>query len=186
MSDAPDLAQRLEEERRQLLDMKRAALAAAEKQATKIDARVSDIDAALEGIYAKRTRDRQPTPATAPMSPQQKRTIKQMAIEILGLMPGGATSQELLKLIRDRYGPVVERESMSPQLSRLKGDGIIELRGKTWFLSAGCSDLPGNPETPAILKSLDLLNDSLAHLQAPDYSEDDPSDFVGGHDDVRH
>jgi len=36
--------------------------------------------------------------------------------------------------LRPRHGKVIKRSSLSPQLSRLKSDGILVLRDNTWYL----------------------------------------------------
>lgn len=135
MTDEPDLAIRLEQERVSLLEMKRSILAKADEHVAKIDARVGDIEGALEGIYAKRSKTAAVGRIAAAVASPAKLTIKDMTVEILALMPSGATAQEILALINERYKHDTKRESLSPQLTRLKAEGRIELRGKTWFLT---------------------------------------------------
>ncbi len=68
------------------------------------------------------------------------RTIKEMILEILALMPDGAEATELLSFIDERFGKKLERTSLSPQLSRLKKDGLISLSGKVWTINEEGSD----------------------------------------------
>jgi len=62
-------------------------------------------------------------------------TLKDMIVGVLQDYSTGADSYKILALIRDKYGVEVKRESLSPQLSRLKNDdNVLELRGSDWFL----------------------------------------------------
>lgn len=62
-------------------------------------------------------------------------TIKDMVLEILGTLPNGANANQLLRHIEDRFGATIERTSLSPQLSRLKRDGLIQLNKMIWTIS---------------------------------------------------
>jgi hypothetical protein len=58
----------------------------------------------------------------------------------------GATANELLAHFRDVYGRSdVVRTSLSPQLSRLKQEGDIILRGKRWYLAGENETLALSP-----------------------------------------
>jgi hypothetical protein len=76
-------------------------------------------------------------PRNAPPSPYAKLTMKQLVRKALGEhFPNGATAAELLDFFANAWGRNdIVRTSLSPQLSRLKQEGIIILRGKTWFLA---------------------------------------------------
>jgi hypothetical protein len=63
-----------------------------------------------------------------------KRTIQDMAVEVIADASGGVTALEILDQINSRFKASLKRTSLSPQLSRLKADGVIELRGKRWFI----------------------------------------------------
>ena len=66
----------------------------------------------------------------------QKLTFKQLIVKALGEhFTNGATANELLELFERKWGRRLMRTSLSPQLSRLKNDKIIELEGKVWHLS---------------------------------------------------
>ena len=52
-------------------------------------------------------------------------------------MSEGATSNELRDFIKDAFARDIDRTSLSPQLSRLKEDGIITLAGAPGSLYAG-------------------------------------------------
>lgn len=66
----------------------------------------------------------------------QSLTFKQLVIKaLMEHFVNGATAIELLDFFKREWGREVLRTSLSPQLSRLKNDNLIELRGKTWHLS---------------------------------------------------
>jgi hypothetical protein len=50
--------------------------------------------------------------------------------------PTGANSRQILEVINKNWTRQVKRSSLSPQLSRLKDDGIIELKDNVWKLIA--------------------------------------------------
>lgn len=71
-------------------------------------------------------------------------TLKDMVINVLREFKTGADALKILELIKEKYGIDVKRESLSPQLSRLKNDDkLLELRGSDWFL------LPQKEEAPS-------------------------------------
>lgn len=109
----------LEEERRKLMA---AAEAAANFAAKKADAGpVVHIDGAPYEF--KRSR-----PVAA------EKTIKQAVLEILGDVRRGMTALEILPAVNAKLGVDYPRTSLSPQLSRLKNDGLIERKGIVWSL----------------------------------------------------
>ncbi|MES1180005.1 MAG: hypothetical protein ABUL43_02295 [Hyphomicrobium sp.] len=68
--------------------------------------------------------------------PYSEWTLKQLAVRALqDHFPYGATANQLLAVFRIAYGREIARESLSPQLSRLKDDNIIKLDGKLWKLT---------------------------------------------------
>lgn len=72
----------------------------------------------------------QPQPVAQPTGP----TIKDMVREILKSDVLGLTSTQILREISERFGRDLERTSLSPQLSRMKQDGEVELIGETWSM----------------------------------------------------
>lgn len=63
-------------------------------------------------------------------------TIKQMVIATLREhLPNGATANEMLDAFLRNWGRKEMRTSLSPQLTRLKRDGKIDLHGKVWTLA---------------------------------------------------
>jgi hypothetical protein len=70
----------------------------------------------------------------------QKRTIKSMIVTALtSHFDDGATLSELRNFIKDVFGQEIDRTSISPQLARLREDGVVEKRGKKWKLSEPAS-----------------------------------------------
>jgi hypothetical protein len=72
-----------------------------------------------------------------PASPYSRLTMKQLVRKALTEhFINGATANELLDHFHDVYARNdVVRTSLSPQLSRLKRDGDVILRGKRWYLA---------------------------------------------------
>ncbi len=83
--------------------------------------------------------------AEAQNTNQDKLTIKQMIVEVLGLMPEGAEALTILQHINSRFKASLERTSLSPQLSRLKNEGVIERNGLVWSLN---EEGPAEPAGP--------------------------------------
>lgn len=69
-------------------------------------------------------------------------TIQTMAVAVLTNRPKGANAVEIVGLIQERFGADVPRTSLSPQLSRLKKDGKLTMRAKTWRLVANKDEAP--------------------------------------------
>jgi hypothetical protein len=83
--------------------------------------------------------------------PKQVPTIKDMVREILKERPEGLRAKELLKEIQNRFSVTIERTSLSPQLSRLRGHREITLENGRWYsLQTSLSDLapPQGRRTP--------------------------------------
>jgi hypothetical protein len=63
-------------------------------------------------------------------------TIKKMVVSILAESPKeGLDALEILERIRQKYGLEIERTSLSPQLSRLKNEGILANENQRWMLT---------------------------------------------------
>lgn len=87
------------------------------------------------------------TPVGAP-SPYAKLTMKELTRKALEEnFPNGATAQELLELYHKSWGRTdISRSSLSPQLSRLKAEGVVDLDGYRWFLVPEKDEAPtGEP-----------------------------------------
>lgn len=85
---------------------------------------------------AKKTRGRGPT-------------LKEMAIAVLSDHPDGLEANDVLDRIAERYGFQVKRESMSPQLSRLAGEGIIRRGGHNKWLLKAIASAPAEQDQEA-------------------------------------
>ncbi|TPI44503.1 hypothetical protein FJ414_01945 [Mesorhizobium sp. B3-1-6] len=61
-------------------------------------------------------------------------TIKEAAIEALTDEPLGMTANAILKVVNEKLGTDYPRSSLSPQLSRLKGEGVVYREDDRWVL----------------------------------------------------
>ena len=59
-------------------------------------------------------------------------TIKDEVLEILSEHPEGLTALEILAIVQERFRPELLRETLSPQLSRLKQAGKLTTHNKIW------------------------------------------------------
>ena len=62
-------------------------------------------------------------------------TMKNCILAILANHPQGLSALEIMPILNRELGSDYERSSISPQLSRLKGDGLIDLKAGIWTLS---------------------------------------------------
>jgi hypothetical protein len=62
------------------------------------------------------------------------KTIKEAVVSVLNASLFGMTALEILEKIDTLHGMDYPRTSLSPQLSRLKNDGVIAKDGKIWRL----------------------------------------------------
>jgi hypothetical protein len=75
-----------------------------------------------------------------------RRTIKGMVRDLLtSTQPNGLTALQLLDLMKLHWGENVERTSLSPQLTRLKDDGVIFNEHGVWKIKK--QDAPPADET---------------------------------------
>lgn len=61
-----------------------------------------------------------------------QQTIKDMAMIVTDGKKEGADAGEIIRMIKERFDKDIPRESLSPQLSRLKAEGKMDLIGKIW------------------------------------------------------
>lgn len=73
-----------------------------------------------------------------------KVTIKEAILEVLQDYPEGLIALDLLPKINDRFSWRIARETLSPQLSRLKQEGKLLYRDGVWILPSK------NDEGPAV------------------------------------
>lgn len=62
-------------------------------------------------------------------------TIKEAVLEILNDHAGGLTALDILAAVNRRLNVEYPRTSLSPQLSRLKAEGWVDLNGTFWSLA---------------------------------------------------
>ena len=62
-------------------------------------------------------------------------TIQAGVLRILASSPNGMTALRILDELRTRFEMDYPRSSLSPQLSRLKAQGKLKLRGTVWSLT---------------------------------------------------
>ena len=61
-------------------------------------------------------------------------SIKDYAVQVLSDSPNGMVAMDILAAINERFQKDYDRTSLSPQLSRLRQDGVLGLRGPVWYL----------------------------------------------------
>ncbi len=85
---------------------------------------------------------------STPTSVQPRKSIKQMVLEVLDdVSPHGLTALEILDQIRARWSYELPRTSLSPQLTRLKNDGLIFSDKGVWKRTTTTDDVPGDLST---------------------------------------
>jgi hypothetical protein len=68
-------------------------------------------------------------------------TIKSRVIAILRKHPDGLTSRQILSILQSTGLPSIWRETLSPQLSRLKiHDQVIDAKDGVWFMKKDIGD----------------------------------------------
>ena len=74
-------------------------------------------------------------------------TLNEMIVTVLR-QQGPATAEAIIGRIRERYSIHVPKSSMSPQLSRLKREDVVELDiiNKIWRLAGAGRELPNQNE----------------------------------------
>jgi hypothetical protein len=107
------------------------------KQISALEAELRELAAAREAIDGGKVADVQPTNAQA-----GKRTIKGMIRSVLTDHPEGGVAEHIIEWVQATYGVEVPRSSMSPQLSRLKAEGVLYLDSvtKVWRLAKYARD----------------------------------------------
>ncbi len=73
--------------------------------------------------------------------------MKEAAVETLKDEGAGMTTNNILKVVNEKLGTSYPRSSLSPQLSRLKSEGIVYREGDRWILLQG-RDLAANAPSP--------------------------------------
>ncbi|QNQ63568.1 hypothetical protein IB024_15070 [Brucella sp. 6810] len=68
-------------------------------------------------------------------------SIKDYVVQVLSDSQKGMVALDILAAINERFEKNYDRTSLSPQLSRLRQDGVLGLRGPVWYLARNNSDL---------------------------------------------
>lgn len=63
-------------------------------------------------------------------------TLKELAVEILQRHSEGLDANDIREEMRLKHGVSVKRSSLSPQLSRLAKDGVIQREGHKWLFQS--------------------------------------------------
>lgn len=114
-------------------------------------AEVREIDAELSQLFAAER-----AAAAVPSIPGNRKanirrgTIKDKIISVLSDCPEGADANKIVQLVVAKYGQEIPRTSLSPQLSRLKEDGWLNLRGKTWTYVDPQDETPPESESGSV------------------------------------
>lgn len=86
------------------------------------------VDEAFEMIFQRPIH----TPANGVL---KEGTIKDFVVRVLSDKPDGLVAVDILARINKRFGTKYPRTSLSPQLSRLKNEGVLERHGVVWRLA---------------------------------------------------
>lgn len=127
-----------------LLDYLSSRRAEIEAQIKALRAELAEIriaEAALSGEASSKTVVATPKGSAV----VREGSIKDWVLKALTQAPLGLQTDAVIMGIREVGGPDVARSSITPQLSRLKGDGLITYNeGKWWLTPSG----PRSHETP--------------------------------------
>jgi hypothetical protein len=117
-----------------LLDYLSSRRAEVEAQIKALKTELADIriaEAALTEGSAVRT-----TVARPGAAPVRAGSIKDWVLKALAQAPDiGLDTEDTITVVEMIGGPKVPRNSMTPQLSRLKADGLLVLEGRNWRLA---------------------------------------------------
>ncbi|GGA50764.1 hypothetical protein GCM10011385_00010 [Nitratireductor aestuarii] len=111
-----------------------------------ITAELEDLHVALRGILSEPTKadsimvnrvltDQKSTGSYFQNGVKIRRgTIKDFVVQVLSDSPNGMVAMDILAAINEQFQKNYDRPSLSPQLSRLRQDGVLGLRGPVWYL----------------------------------------------------
>lgn len=99
-----------------------------------LDEELSQIDLAAAAIQNRPHGQTHPPVAGAVTTRSPRGAIKRAVVETLAANQNGLDAMSILIDINKRLGGDYERTSLSPQLSRLKTDGVVTLDGNIWKL----------------------------------------------------
>ncbi len=102
----------------------------AEQAALRLESQ--ELKAALEAINATAEQNSE----NGSRRPSGRATIKDCVVEALREHPGGGSAEEITAWIATAHGLTIPRSSLSPQISRLKAEGVVILNAnKDWQLA---------------------------------------------------
>lgn len=114
------------------------------ERASYLQSLASDLDAKLEFHQPSVEQsnllsfEEHPRTQNALGSPQSDSlSVREMLVHILRGSPRGLDVRTLLNLLKSVFGADVPRTTVSPQLSRMKQEGLLTLEGDVWKLSNG-------------------------------------------------
>ena len=110
-----------------------AQKAALESEISSLQAKLSRVVAAIDALTAGDLFD--DMKAAYQRRRRMPGTLKQMAFTVLHEAKKPLTAQEVIAQIEEKFGVSVERTSMSPQLSRLSQDLILNRSGNLWAVN---------------------------------------------------
>lgn len=109
-----------------------------------IEGEIKALNDELRGIYAAkqamgifvRPVDKVSAPNVNPIADSGQRMSNMgMVKAVLADFPDGKESNDLLSIVKERFGVEIPRSSLSPQLSKLKKKGEVKWRGGKWKLN---------------------------------------------------
>ena len=152
---------------RDYLDYRRAALEAEIKVLQAELAEIRAAEAAISGLDGG-------APVVAVRRQRQNQTVREGSIKAWILkvldqyeLDGGLVTDDVIRAVEVMGGPEVPRNSMTPQLSRLKKGGLIMQQGRKWRLMIPLTGLP--PASALTARQLDVFGDQ--DDSAPQLSE---------------
>jgi hypothetical protein len=117
-----------------------------EGQMKALKAELGEIRIAEAALSGEPTRRNAVTGAQGP-SPVREGSIKDWVLKALQVIEGGTETEDIIAGVLGIGGPLVPRNSMTPQLSRLKAMGLLVQEGRNWKLASGTAQ---NDETPGV------------------------------------
>ena len=114
-----------------------------------------------------------PVPRAAEPAPRRPGvSMKEGVVHVLKENGRAMTALEILPLLNEYLGSAFERTSLSPQLSRLKADGLVRRDGAKW-------ELIPEPETNEATDDVPEKVASVASDQQPNSAPVEPGEEVG-------
>lgn len=131
MSDLKKFLQKRVDEAQKQLDALRKQDIDLQRQIIKLERELTDLTNAARAIGIVKG-----LPTDKVLTARRRKppiTIKQAVLQVLKEHPEGLIALDILKKINERHALGIVRTSLSPQLSRLKGDRKIVNRGNLWL-----------------------------------------------------